>query len=66
MCLIKLSRREQLAQLAKQIATCQVEWAKQGGVAVGDACRWGGGGRQAVSWHEASKADDAQLEAFNL
>lgn len=29
MCLIKLSRREQLAQLAKQIATRQVEWVEQ-------------------------------------
>lgn len=26
----------------------------------------GGGGKQAKSWHEASKADAAQLEAFNL
>lgn len=43
MCLIKLSRREQLAQLAKQIAIRQVEWAKQGGVALGDAS----GGREA-------------------
>lgn len=43
MCLIKLSRREQLAQLAKQIATRQVESAKQGGVALGDAS----GGREA-------------------